>query len=99
MIAVWVVVVDGRVLVRSWNDKPTGWYRAFLAEPTGVVLVGKTEVAVRAKPVKSAKLLDAMESAYAGKYDTKANATYVEGFKTAQRRACSLELVPLGPRP
>ena len=26
---VWVVVVEDRVFVRSWNDKPTGWYRAF----------------------------------------------------------------------
>ena len=26
---VWVVVVDGRVFVRSWYDKPNGWYRAF----------------------------------------------------------------------
>jgi len=22
---IWVVVIDGRVFVRSWNDKPTGW--------------------------------------------------------------------------
>ena len=34
---VWVVVVDGRVFVRSWNDKPTGWYRAFLDETEGVI--------------------------------------------------------------
>ena len=26
---VWVVVVKRRVFARSWNDKPTGWYRAF----------------------------------------------------------------------
>jgi len=25
---VWVVVVDDRVFVRSWNDKPTGWFQA-----------------------------------------------------------------------
>ena len=34
---VWVVVVEGRVLVRSWNDKPTGWYRAFRAEARGSI--------------------------------------------------------------
>ena len=32
---VWVVVVDGRVFVRSWNDKPTGWFRAFRKHPMG----------------------------------------------------------------
>jgi hypothetical protein len=34
---VWVVVVEGRAFVRSWNDKPTGWYRAFVAEPLGSI--------------------------------------------------------------
>ena len=28
---VWPVVVEGRLFVRSWNDKPTGWFRAVLA--------------------------------------------------------------------
>ena len=32
-IAVWVVVVDGRVFVRPWNDRPTGWYRASRCAP------------------------------------------------------------------
>ena len=43
-IAIWVVVVDGRVFVRSWNDKPTGWYKAFVAEPRGSVKIGDREV-------------------------------------------------------
>jgi hypothetical protein len=33
---VWVVVVEGRVFVRSWNDKPTGWYRADSGETEGL---------------------------------------------------------------
>lgn len=32
---VWVIVVSGRVFVRSWNDKLTGRYRAFQNEPLG----------------------------------------------------------------
>ena len=40
-IGIWVVVVDGRVLVRPWNDKAGGWYRAFL---TRVVLPNRTFV-------------------------------------------------------
>ena len=46
--AVWVVVVESRVFVRSWNDKPTGWYRAFRGEPRGTISVGDTELAIRA---------------------------------------------------
>ena len=36
-VAVWAVVVDGRIFVRSWSDKPDGWFRAFLEEPLGAL--------------------------------------------------------------
>lgn len=93
-IAVWVVMIGERVFVRSWNDKPGGWYRAFRKEGVGTIKVDNKEIDVRAKPVRGTKLLDLMDAAYAGKYDTKANLTYVKGFSTAKRRACSLELTP-----
>ena len=93
-IHVWVVVVEGRVMVRSWNDKPGGWYRAFRKEPGGAILIGDNEVSVRAVPVVSAKWIDAASDAYAVKYDTKANLKYVKGFRTARRRANTLELLP-----
>jgi hypothetical protein len=96
-ILVWVVVVAGRVIVRSWNDEPGGWYRAFLREPRGhVQLVGR-EVPVRALRLRSQRLNDAADDAYAAKYTTKANAKYVEGFRTARRKATTLELVPVYP--
>ena len=44
---VWVVVVGGRAFVRSWNDKPTGWYRAFQAEPLGSLQLAGREIPVR----------------------------------------------------
>lgn len=94
-IPIWVVVVDGRVLVRPWNDKPGGWYRAFLAEPHGAVKVGGREVNVRARPVRGEALRDAMDAAYAAKYVTPANLRYVKGFATTKRRATTLELLPL----
>lgn len=93
-IHVWVVVVSGRVLVRSWNDKPGGWYRAFLQDPAGAIRVGERDVRVRARPVRSAALVDAVDAAYAAKYVTRANNKYVRGFATAKRRATTLELLP-----
>lgn len=93
-IRVWVVVVDGRVLARSWNDKPDGWYRAFLEQPKGTVEIGGRDVAVRALRVGSAKLNDAVDAAYGEKYTTKANEKYVRGFAEAKRKAHTLELVP-----
>src|SRR5436190_22434642 len=71
---VWVVVVEGRAFVRPWNDKPTGWYRAFRAEPRGSIQLAGREVAVRARRTRSQRLRDAVTRAYAEKYDTKASA-------------------------
>src|SRR3982750_4757077 len=70
---VWAVVVEDRVFVRSWSDKPTGWFRAFRAEPLGSVTIGTTVVRVRARPVRSERLRHAVSEAYAAKYDTKAS--------------------------
>jgi hypothetical protein len=91
---VWVVVVEGRVFVRSWNDKPTGWYRAFRAEPRGAISLDDRDVPVRAVPVRSVRLRRLVSEAYARKYDTKASQKWVRGFAEPGREANTLELVP-----
>jgi hypothetical protein len=92
---VWVVVVNGRVFARSWGDKPTGWYRAFLEEPLGVIQVsGGREIRVRAKKVRGERLLDAIDEVYAAKYNTPASLKWVRGFAAPSRRATTLEFVP-----
>src|ERR1041385_5451519 len=67
-IPIWVVVVDQRVIVRSWNDDPDGWYRAFQTHPLGDVKLGTRTVAVRAIALRSKQLNDAADKAYAAKY-------------------------------
>src|SRR5918912_3329641 len=74
---VWVVVVEGRVFVRSWNDKPTGWYRAFQAQPLGSIRLAGREIAVRARRLRGERLRDAVTRAYAAKYNTKASEQWV----------------------
>jgi hypothetical protein len=91
---VWVVVARGRVFVRSWNDNETGWHRAFRVEPSGELRVGDRVIRVRAKPVRGPRILEAIERAYAAKYDTKASQKWVRGFRVAWRRATTTELVP-----
>jgi hypothetical protein len=92
---VWVVVVAGRVFARSWSDKPTGWYRAFLDEPLGAIQApGGREIRVRAKKVRGERLLDSIDAAYAEKYDTPASLKWVRGFETERRRATTLEFTP-----
>lgn len=91
---VWVVVVEGRVFVRSWNDEPTGWYRAFRNEPRGSMSFGGQERTVRARHVRSERLRHAVTAAYAAKYDTRASQKWVRGFAEADREATTLELLP-----
>jgi hypothetical protein len=93
-IPIWVVVVGERVIVRSWNNKPDGWYRAFLSHPDGQVQICDRKVAIRAVVVRSKQLNDAADEGYAAKYRTRANASYVVGFKTPERRVTTLELIP-----
>ena len=95
---VWVVVVQGRVFVRSWNDKPTGWYRALRTEPRGSITLGAKrdtrEIAVHARHVRSARLRRAVSDAYAHKYDMAGARKWVVGFAEPAREATTLELVP-----
>jgi hypothetical protein len=93
-IGIWVVVVTGRVFVRSWNDKPGGWYRAFLEEPRGAIEINGREIAIRAKKTTSERLMDGVEAAYGMKYTTPASRQYVQGFKRPRRRLTTMELVP-----
>lgn len=91
---VWVVVVDDRVFVRSWYDKPTGWFRAFKTEPNGMIQFGDREIRVRGKAVRSQKMRDAVTTAYAEKYNTKGSRVWVEGFAEPARVVNTLEFVP-----
>ena len=91
---VWVVTVDNRVFVRSWYDKPTGWFRAFKKEPIGMIQVGKLEIAVRGKQVRSARIRDAVTVAFGEKYNTKGSKRWVDGFAEPARELTTLEFVP-----
>lgn len=90
---VWPIVLDSRVFARSWTVKPGGWYQSFRDDPRGVLQVGDRQVRVRAVPVRSERVLDAIEDAYALKYPTPGSRKYVRGFRTARRRAATIEFV------
>ena len=91
---VWVVVVDRRVFVRSWYDKPTGWFRAFKKQPSGTIKAGDLEIPVRGKLVRSARTRDAVTAAFGEKYNTKGSRKWVEGFAEPARVVNTLEFVP-----
>ena len=93
-IGIWAVVVEGRVFVRSWSQKPRSWYRTFLEEPRGVVQVEGREVPVRAVRTRSERLKQAIDRAYLDKYDTPGSIKYARDLGRAASRATTTELVP-----
>ena len=93
-IGIWPVVIDGRVFARSWTLKPGGWYRTFLEDPAGTIQVGPREVRIRAMPLRSERIRDAVEEAYAAKYPTPGSRKYVRGLASARRRKTTTELLP-----
>jgi hypothetical protein len=56
--------------------------------------VGKTELLVRAVPVRSERLRHAVTEAYAVKYPTRGSEKWVRGFAEPAREATTLEFVP-----
>ena len=92
---VWPVVIGGRVFARSWSLKDGGWYRTFLDDPRGAIQVGARVIRVRAVPVRSERIRDAVEQAYAAKYPTPGSRTFVRGFRTKRRREATMEFVRL----
>jgi hypothetical protein len=95
-LGIWVVVVRGRVFVRPYYDKPTGWRQAYLANPAGAIRLEKDgpDIAVRARPVRGERLNDAIDAAYAAKYPSRANRKWVRGFSAVKRRETTMELLP-----
>jgi hypothetical protein len=91
---IWMVVVEGRLFARSWNNKPTGWFRAFRKEPDGTVQVAGIEIPVRARLTRSPRLREAVTVAYGEKYDTKAARKWVNGFAEPARELATLEFIP-----
>src|SRR5262245_49923470 len=94
-LGIWVVVVEHRVFVRSWNLKARSWYRTFLTEPRGALQVGDREIAIRALPTRSERLKSAVDQAYLSKYNTRASLKFARGLGSTKRRNSTMELLPL----
>jgi hypothetical protein len=94
-IGIWVVVVEGRVFVRSWSRKPRSWWRTFLEEPRGTIHVDGREIPVRAVQTRSERLKKAIDLAYLEKYNTPGSVKYARDLGRAKSKATTTELVPL----
>ena len=95
VIGIWVVVVEGRVFVRSYSLKERSWYRTFLKEPRGIIEVNGKQIKVRPVFTRSERLKKLVDRAYAEKYNTPGSLHFVKGFREKKRRDTTTELVPV----
>lgn len=97
VIGIWVVVVEGRVFVRSYTMKPRSWWRTFLEDPHGEIFVAKRKrgIKVRAVQVKIEKLKEAVSAAYKEKYNTPGSVGYVAEMSRSPSRDTTTELVAI----
>jgi hypothetical protein len=66
-----------------------------MEEPRGAIQLKDREIAVRALPIKSESLRDAIDRAYLDKYNTPGALKYAKDLGCAKSRDTTIELVPL----
>lgn len=93
-IGIWVVVVEGRVFVRSWSLKPQSWYRTFRKDPRGAILLDGRVIPVRAVRTRSELRKDAVSSAYLEKYGSGNSLKYARDMGRKKSRETTTEIVP-----
>ena len=95
VIGIWAVVVNGRVFVRSYRLKPGGWWGTLVKDPSGEIFVSRRKrgIKIRALPVKSEKMKEAVSAAYKEKYDTPGSVGYVAEMSRPPSRDATVELV------
>ncbi len=96
VIGIWVVVVEGRVFVRSWSMKPRSWWRTFLEDPHGIIVIGTQEIPIHAVQTRSERLKDLVTAAYKEKYNTPGSVQYVKDMSKKKSRDTTTELVIRG---
>ena len=93
IIGIWAVVVERRVFVRSWSVKPRSWWRTFLEDPHGIIVVGGKEVPIRAIQTRSERLKDLVSAAYKEKYNKPGDIQYVKDMSRKKSQDTTTELV------
>lgn len=92
LIDIWFVLVEDRVLVRSWSVKANGWYRTFLSEPRGTIQISDWKIAVSAVHIRTERLRDAVDQAYLDKYNTAGALKVCRGSKVQEQTTELLQI-------
>ncbi|MFD3001612.1 DUF2255 family protein [Pontibacter toksunensis] len=94
---IWMVVVDRRVLARSWGLKERSWFNSFLQDPHGQIQCGDRTVAIKARVQEGdEELQERISQAYLRKYDKGENSFYEHGIIRPEHVAKTMEFLPFG---
>lgn len=72
---------------------PRSWWRTFLEDPHGMIVVGTKEIPVRAIQTCSERLKDLVSAAYKEKYNTPGSVQYVKDMSRKKSRGTTTELM------
>jgi len=84
-----------RVFVRSWSMKPRSWWRTFLEDPHGIIVVGTKEIPIRAIQTRGERWKGLVSAAYKEKYNRPGDIQYVKDMSKKKSRDTRTELVSL----
>lgn len=92
-LSIWIVEVNNRLFVRSWNKNPRSWFSAFLQTGVGQLKYGAHILHVSAKKTPETDPVHSLiNAAYLGKYNQEGNKTYAEGITQPEYADYTLEL-------
>ncbi|MFT3899360.1 MAG: DUF2255 family protein [Gordonia sp. (in: high G+C Gram-positive bacteria)] len=91
-VPIWMVVVDEKLYVRTWEVRTTGWYGRAVRDGTAAVSTGGPKTPVTVEQVGSLDS-DAIEAAYRRKYRRYAAST-LDPILTDDGIATTLRLTP-----
>jgi hypothetical protein len=87
---IWSVVVDGRLFVRAYNGRPSGWYQSAMTQHAGQITAAGRTIDVTFKPADPA-LQDRIDDAYRAKY---AGDFYLGSMISKRAQAAAVEVTP-----
>lgn len=88
---IWSVVVDGRLFVRAYNGVNGRWYRAALAQRSGLITAAGKQYEVGFTPINDLALGDRIDAAYNEKY---ADSRYLAPMVAPGPKAATVEIAP-----
>ena len=92
-LSIWIVEVNDRLFVRSWNKSPRSWFTDFIKTGVGQVKYGKNIINVKGKKLpKNDKTNLLIDAAYLNKYNQEWNLKYTEGISQPEYADYTMEL-------